>query len=307
MFLPAAFAHGIITRIMKRASEMIDRISLPREFRVSSDGACSVIARAGMERVIKDIAAGRADMRLAPGITGRAETYRVTQPGLASPLLVKQYWRGGILRGVMRQRFVGRSRFLAEIVLAEIAADGGVNTARIAGLVLRRTDGIFWSATLVTEEITDSVDLKKLAVEEWLPMTRAQRNELLRAVATEIRKMHDLGVFHSDLHLKNILVRKWQTQPIAYIIDFDRGAFYRRLSQSRRLNNLMRLDRSAEKLNRHRPLISSADRLRLLRYYAAGDSKLFARLKNGARSLATRRKVHRAWWRVISVFRKQPK
>ena len=286
---------------------MMDNIGLPRGFRVSRDGFAFVIARAGMERVVNDIAAGRADMRLAPGITGRAETYRVTQPGLASALLVKQYWRGGMLRGVMRQRFVGRSRFLAEIVLAEIAADGGVNTARIAGLILRRVDGVFWSATLVTEEVPDSIDLKKLATEDWQRMSRAQKNELLRAVAGEIRKMHDIGVFHSDLHLKNILVRKWRTRPIAYVIDFDRGACYRSLSEGRRLNNLMRLDRSAEKLNRLRPLISSADRLRLLKYYAAGDGGLFACLKAGVRSLAARRRVHRAWWRVISVFGKQPK
>ena len=290
---------------MKRDTEINGELQLPRTYRAVANGSALVIARIGHERIVNDIAAGRADMRLAPGITGRAGTYRVTQPGHAATLLVKQYWRGGLLRGIMRQRFLGRSRFLAELALAEIAADGGLNTARIAGLVLRRVDGLFWHATLVTEEIADSADLKKIALDDWPAMPRARRNALLRAVAAEVRKMHDLGLFHSDLHLKNILARKWQADPIVYVIDFDRGACYKNLSESQRLNNLMRLDRSAEKLNRAAPAtITATDRLRVLKYYAAGDRRLYARLRGGVRALGTRRKIHRAWWSAISVFKK---
>ncbi len=283
---------------------MIRHFDLPEGYRLTRSDPLILISRAGRERVLKAIAQGRADLRKAPGIAGRADALRLKSDGSRPSFLVKQYWRGGIFRGVMRQRLLGIRRFISELLLTEIAAAAGLNTARIAGLLLKRVDGIFWTATLVSEEIENAPDLARLAAGEYPDMPRAARNAVLKAVAGEIRKMHDAGIFHADLHLKNILIQGNNDPPQAFIIDFDRGDYFKQLSLRNRLNNLMRLDRSAEKFNRKSRVISATDRLRMLKYYAGHDGEMYRQLRRGVRAFAFRRKTHRLWWRLISVFRK---
>ncbi len=284
---------------------MPNNLNLPKGFRLTKFDGGYFVVRSGRERLLKDIARGRADLRPAPEVGGRVMACRLDPGRGGAPLLVKRYWRGGLCRCIMRERFLGTGRFLAELLLTEIAASKGLNVARIAGLVLRRVEGVFWSATLVTEEIEGALDLRRIAADVYPVLGRAARNALLKSVAREIRKMHDIGIFHADLHLKNILVRDWDGSPRTYIIDFDRGDYFKGLAPKKRLGNLMRLGRSAEKFNRTAGHISAADRLRLLKYYADGDGRMWRALKKGARSYALRRKAHGLWWRAISVFRKE--
>ena len=40
------------------------------------------------------------------------------------------------------------------------------------------------------------------------------------------------------------------------------------------------------------------------KYYAEHDGEMYRLLRRGVRAFAFRRKTHRLWWRLISVFRK---
>ena len=59
-----------------------------------------------------------------------------------------------------------------------------------------------------------------------------------------IRQMHDRGVCHADLQLKNILV----ADAGIFLLDFDRAQVHDNISPLARARNLLRLRRSFEKL-----------------------------------------------------------
>ncbi|HHT9146519.1 MAG TPA: lipopolysaccharide kinase InaA family protein, partial [Candidatus Wunengus sp. YC61] len=59
----------------------------------------------------------------------------------------------------------------------------------------------------------------------------------------------DAGIYHADLHLKNILLKKDSNEEFtAYIIDLDKSVVLNKLNIQQRIRNLLRLDRSLEKL-----------------------------------------------------------
>jgi serine/threonine protein kinase len=80
--------------------------------------------------------------------------------------------------------------------------------------------------------------------------------------------MHRQGVYHSDLNLKNILVRPEVQAIKSYIIDFDKAKlFLGALPAPLAENNLRRLWRSLSKLDRERKYLSSEDWRRFLEWY----------------------------------------
>ena len=89
------------------------------------------------------------------------------------------------------------------------------------------------------------------------------------AIAGAIADMHDAGILHADLNLKNVLVRNPFDAPEAYVIDFDRAELTARPTLRQRLANLLRLDRSVVKWAASRRAVAPADRLRTLRCYLA--------------------------------------
>jgi len=58
-----------------------------------------------------------------------------------------------------------------------------------------------------------------------------------------IRRMHDLGVFHADLQVENLLVG----DSAVHIIDFDNATIKPVVTRAARSRNLLRLKRSFEK------------------------------------------------------------
>lgn len=126
----------------------------------------------------------------------------------------------------------------------------------------------------------------------------AERRRIVNAVAVEVRNMHNCGIWHADLHLKNILVRKDDATKV-YIIDFDKGDFLSNMADERRVENLMRLDRSVEKFNGERWLITLTDRVRFLKGYCGEKGDIYERFKELVRGQVKWRRLHRAWWRII--------
>lgn len=69
---------------------------------------------------------------------------------------------------------------------------------------------------------------------------RKQVKDLLPAIARDVRKMHDAGIVHNDLHAGNILVKDIDRQPEFYYIDLNRGRIKENLSIKQRINDLAR-------------------------------------------------------------------
>jgi len=89
-----------------------------------------------------------------------------------------------------------------------------------------------------------------------------------RAVANSLRQLHREGVYHTDLNLKNILVRREVDGVKSYIIDFDKAVlFLGRVPPRLAERNLDRLLRSVCKLDPTRKYISETDWNRFVVWY----------------------------------------
>jgi tRNA A-37 threonylcarbamoyl transferase component Bud32 len=81
--------------------------------------------------------------------------------------------------------------------------------------------------------------------------------------------MHRLGLFHADLNLKNILVRREAHGIQSYVIDLDRAKLFpREVPGKKAQKNLQRLLRSVRKLDPVRRQFPVEDWELFVRYYA---------------------------------------
>ncbi|MFQ5862490.1 MAG: lipopolysaccharide kinase InaA family protein [Candidatus Brocadiales bacterium] len=220
-------------------------------------------------------------------------------------LIVRHYSHGGLWGKLVGDILLGHNRPLRELVNTEKAQERGVDTAEVVALRFRKYFGPLCKGDIFTLEISDAQDLIVFLTNCPAEEILLQKRELIRHVAQAVRRMHDAGVYHADLHLKNILVKRGDTLKV-YIIDLDKSELYANranggLSIERRMNNILRLDRSVEKFKEWRPdlrLITSADRLRFLREYAVGGGEDWKTL---ARRYATHHAAHRLWWRFLGA------
>jgi tRNA A-37 threonylcarbamoyl transferase component Bud32 len=183
-------------------------------------------------------------------------------------LRVRQYAHGGPLGRLTGTAFLGCRRMLNELRVAAHAYAHGVPTPPPVALRVERTGGLFVRAHLITENIPDAVNLLELlALAERRAPSEGARRRLCHAVADAVAAMHDAGIVHADLNLKNLLIVDAFDAPRVLVIDFDRSCLRRSPSLRERLANLQRLDRSVLKWAASRRAATLRDRLRTLRCY----------------------------------------
>jgi serine/threonine protein kinase len=129
-----------------------------------------------------------------------------------------------------------------------------------------RGGGPFYRGWLVTRELPGAMDLWS-ALQQGV-VQRFGADAAWRAVANTIRSMHGEGVFHSDLNLKNILLRQEPTGVASYVIDFDKARlFLGKLPTELAKKNLDRLLRSVRKLDPERRYVPQAAWQQFVDYY----------------------------------------
>lgn len=166
-------------------------------------------------------------------VTGRT-AIRIVEPGL----VLRRLTHGGLLRSITRGRFLSLNRSLREISVSAHLASRGVPTPEIAALRFRRT-GPFYAIEVVTKLVPGAVDL--LACLAGRP---ADALLLLMQAGGLISRVHGLGAYHPDLHVKNILLDRRRTP---WIIDLDGARLFPVLPPALRERNLARFRRSLVK------------------------------------------------------------
>ncbi|MCO5171980.1 MAG: hypothetical protein M9894_37250 [Planctomycetes bacterium] len=259
------------------------------------------VERAGAVLVVRE---GLADALVAAGIedpealvarspaalVGRGRLARVDL-GAAGRAIVRPLLRGGLLGKLVRRVSFDRARALTELrVSAEAAARGAVVLDVLAAVT--RPTGLGWRHGLVTREVEGAIDLA--AALAAYPGGR-DRRRALRAAGAAVRRLHDAGVDHVDLNLKNVLLRP---DGQALVIDLDRCRLGAGPAPAHvREENLVRLLRSWTKLGVQAPgRTRPRDPLALLRGYAPGDRALRRRLVAAGR--AARFGCRRVVWRL---------
>jgi len=226
-------------------------------------------APAGFHRVLVGnrqcmlVANGRDANAMAACILGPpTETRHVGRTRLRSvPLgdggigLVRSYRHGGMFRHWSRDWFVTwPPRPFVELRATHEARRRGVGTLEVVGALVARGWGPFYRGWLVTRELERAHDLwSTFQAGEFSTSTTSLMGHVGRAV----RLMHDVGVCHADLNMRNLLVRFDSPEVEVFIIDFDKARLFERAVPSPyRRRNLERLLRSVRKLDPSRRCVS---------------------------------------------------
>jgi tRNA A-37 threonylcarbamoyl transferase component Bud32 len=193
------------------------------------------------------------------GFQGRAQL-RVLRLRNQQTALIRPYRHGGLFRHLLRENFfTWPPRPFRELAITEEVRRRGVPTVEVYAACVKRSWGPFYRGWLVTRQLADSRDLWEAIQNGFLRTLGTQK--VLAAVATSLRRLHREGVYHRDLNLKNILVRRESADDVrGYIIDFDKSTlFLGEVPSTLVQRNLYRLLRSANKLDSRREYISDDD------------------------------------------------
>jgi len=175
------------------------------------------------------------------GATGRAETALVEPPGSTDKLVLRRLLHGGLLGPLFGSAFLGLRRPLRELRVTALLRSAGAPVPRPALALGRRIAGPFWEAVVGTYLEPDAVDA--LSFLESAP----EPPRLLRvaeAVGSAVRRFHDQGGRHADLHVKNLLVRERDGSAECIVIDLDKARITPGLTPGERMAQIMRLFRS---------------------------------------------------------------
>ncbi len=217
----------------------------------AEEALCESLLKAGLVEALQGGASA------GPGPRGRIVHGRIVLPD-GTAVILRRYHHGGMFARLTRDCFLGHSRFLREFEVTRAAWAAGVPTPRAIA--------VGWSAGalatrgfLATFESGEARDLLDLFAR---PISQPKRHAAVRSSAFAIRALHDAGVRHADLHLKNLLVGEGGGEPgsMAWVIDLDRAQRLEEpLPMRARIRNLARLYRSVEKHRRRGLHIDDGD------------------------------------------------
>ena len=229
-------------------------------------------------------------------LSGRGEV--LVSRGPRGAVAIRRYRHGGLLRRFTGDLFFFGNRPFQELVVTEKARTAGVPTLKILAAIKQRGWGGWYRGYLITEYLPATLDLIHYLDEQ---PSRAKRQKVMAQAAEAVRTIHQRGIYHADLHLKNFLVEDGRQLKV-FLIDFDKSRIFASLAPSRRMKNLRRLDRSAEKLKRLGLSLTEGDKKRFCHVYARGDQAIRPYLKRFAARYWWHTLLYRWGWWIAEVF-----
>ncbi len=190
--------------------------------------------------------------------------------------LVRNCVRGGLLGRFVRTLYLDRGipRPFRELLTSEYARSHNVPTPEVLAVAFEKAPPFFYRGYVATREIVPGLDLQReLLSADPLERGFVERKRVVASLLGRlVARMHAAGIYHADLHLKNVLLSGADEQPELSVLDLDAAAICERLSDFRKCMNILRLYRSAQKVNRlagsAKPLVSRSDAVCFLEAYA---------------------------------------
>jgi 3-deoxy-D-manno-octulosonic acid kinase len=198
--------------------------------------ALEIGSSAGIERLVIG------DARSSVRFSGRAPTRIVALPGERGHLHVRRVLHGGMLAPLWRGRVAGFGRVRKELLVSVELLERGAPVAQPVLAVAQRS-GALWRAALVTLHIEGAKDGITFLCE---PCSDDAIELAARAAGRAVRRFHEAGGHHRELHLGNLLLRPDADDFEAWVIDLDRGRAGGPPSAARRRRELRRLEHSLD-------------------------------------------------------------
>ncbi|MBI4712734.1 MAG: hypothetical protein HY762_05470 [Planctomycetes bacterium] len=264
---------------------------IPANFEVIQQQNCTCVIRQDYKDKI--------DRLLAPGdartIKGRAE-HPVIRLDTDTFVIIRRYKRGGLAGLVLPDIFLGSGRAGQELVVTEKARAAGAPVPEALGIVIKPVFGYLCRIYIITRQITGATTLYEtlLSLKNITDsaLLLSQKTKLIKAVSQAVFKLHNAGVWHADLQLRNILING----NTAYLIDFDKAKYYKQLSLAQKVGNLIRINRSLLKLKLFG--VTATDKIRFLKEYFGGEWPS-APKENIIKDCIRNANLHQWWWRFF--------
>jgi serine/threonine protein kinase len=155
-----------------------------------------------------------------------------------------------------------RSGAVRSLQGAAILKCAGISTATPVAAVESRQFGMVMKSFYVSEEVIGGMTTDKY----WHSIMNDSkrdgwRRRFLERLASIFQMLHDRGVYHNDLKDANILVVPDEDKLSFYLLDLEGVRLYPNLNHSRRVKNLVQLNRTLGRVTRR------ADKLYFLKVY----------------------------------------
>lgn len=160
--------------------------------------------------------------------------------GLKKDIVIKKF---NLKRKFDQVRFTFlNSKAVRSLIIAIALEEIGIKTPQPVAVFEERTkyNKIIYSYYL-TEYIPYDYSLLDIIKKENHPY-KDKFLEFLPFIAGDIRKMHDAGIIHRDLHAGNILIGNIDNKPEFYYIDLNRARIKGKLDSKKRLKDLARFE-----------------------------------------------------------------
>ncbi len=265
--------------------------SLPADYDIISDGSVTIVVRSDWKGALLDDLRtdfSRVGEDRRKSFTGRVKHFSYQPQGAPDRVLVRKVVRGGLIAKLLGDLHWGMGRPFRELYAVIRARQAGLRVPEIVAVRATRAWGPLYRFTVVVTEIGGASDLLSLA--PILPP--AQRHRAIGEVAEAVRKMHEAGLYHGDLNIKNILIAG---ESDVYLIDLDRAILRDARDTALDFRNLSRLNRSVEKWLGGR--VSRTDKLRFLLRYLGGRD----RVRDVSRKCGSGLWLHRLWWALTGA------
>lgn len=214
-------------------------------------------------------------------------------------MIIKHYEHGGLFRKITRDILFGNSRPFRELAILEAASEKGIRVPEVLAAKVERVLGPFYKGDIAYKEIPDSVNLLDyLNRLNGKPMKEkiSLKREIIISLAEAIKKMHNSGIYHGDLNVRNVLIQNFVQEIRIYLLDFDCSKIKEKLTLRDRIKNLARFNRSCEKW---RAPITSTDKLRFFLSYAKGDRVIESNPRKYIRKCSRFHWGHRIYWKLF--------
>ncbi len=187
----------------------------------------------------------------AETLHGRGRVFSVPAPVGRGKWVVRHYRRGGAMARLLGDRYLrlGTPRPVREFLLGRALDELDIPTPAHVGVAVY-PQGPWYRGDLVTERVPNSIDLAAVLFPDAAARPCGDRPIIepagaMAATGRLIRLLHDRGMVHPDLHLKNIVLTGHP--PRALVVDLDKARIRSRVNDRSRRRMLDRFWRSARK------------------------------------------------------------
>jgi 3-deoxy-D-manno-octulosonic acid kinase len=222
---------------------------LPAGFLRLASGPVALVADAGFVSALEQLGllepGGLARARArAEGPSGRGRVAVLELEGHGERLCLRPLRRGGWLAPWLPGAFGSLARPLAELAATATLHGAGAPVPRPLLAIGERRGGGAFDTAMGTVFAEGSVDAFHFLDGAPGP---ARLLQAAASAGSAVRRFHDAGGRHADLHLKNLLLCEREGRFETTVIDLDRARVVARVSPRARLAELMRLYRSLVK------------------------------------------------------------